>query len=690
MSGVESFVAISGTSNAEAESYLEMAGGDLEAAVELWMNMGSMGGGDGGGGDGGAGGGGGGGGAGGGAGEQYPEWWTLVWEGREPVPEAWIEQGLRFGEGVPAAPAAAGYGGLCLAQGKNGPCGLLAVLQGVVVSQMLKALEARQGRGAAAAMLKAGAKVGDRALATAIAAILRQCAGGAGGSGAAVVARWQPDAAAAGHVKLQSVPLGSDGGADDDDDDDDDADDDDSPVLQFLLSPGVLDDFRAPGGAVLLLYSAVHSRGAAAVRRDMVGGGGTAASALVTGPFALCSSELLMLLLRGRANGNVAAFDATAVTAVPATPPVAAPADAAAAASAPGGDGAAASSRFPPHWGEPPRMQTRDFRELPGGYGMGSGTLRAWIQAKLDEDAAPRWPFAPLVGLLSSEARESGLPLHPALTHPPTPVWVLHGGDHFTTLFGAGLAAFRSIDGAAEGGAAGGGGEERGVVGGGAGGGAGAAGAAGAAEAAEPEAATTTRYQLWHFNGLPPAGPRLMPVGISCPAGARGVHGRATLGRAPAQAFFKPAVGEIGDIVQARPADQRARPQQWTTWTYEVVLAFDDPDVTAPPRPVPEPTFEQGEVPPAEPAGESWRCTRCYATRYKTMRFGMNEPSAAACAGCDRPRAEAGWSLWMHHDDLPPQQQAICANRHAPKGLTLLRSKWRGATFEFEGGAPSV
>ena len=107
------------------------------------------------------GGGGGGGGAGGGAGEQYPEWWTLVWEGREPVPEAWIEQGLRFGEGDLSMPfdesIAPRYGGLCLAQGKNGPCGLLAVLQGVVVSQMLKALEARQGRGAAAAMLKAGA-----------------------------------------------------------------------------------------------------------------------------------------------------------------------------------------------------------------------------------------------------------------------------------------------------------------------------------------------------------------------------------------------------------------------------------------------------------------------------------------------------------------------------------------------------
>ena len=43
---------------------------------------------------------------------------------------------------------------------------------------------------------------------------------------------------------------------------------------------------------------------------------------------------------------------------------------------------------FPAHWGEPPRIQTRDLRPLPGGYGEGSGTLAAWIQQNLDKDAA--------------------------------------------------------------------------------------------------------------------------------------------------------------------------------------------------------------------------------------------------------------------------------------------------------------
>ena len=43
---------------------------------------------------------------------------------------------------------------------------------------------------------------------------------------------------------------------------------------------------------------------------------------------------------------------------------------------------------FPVHWGAPPRIQTRDLRPLPAGYGQGSGTLARWIQENLDRDAA--------------------------------------------------------------------------------------------------------------------------------------------------------------------------------------------------------------------------------------------------------------------------------------------------------------
>ena len=42
---------------------------------------------------------------------------------------------------------------------------------------------------------------------------------------------------------------------------------------------------------------------------------------------------------------------------------------------------------YPAHWGDPPLIQTRDLRPLPGGYGRGSSTLAKWIQVNLDRDA---------------------------------------------------------------------------------------------------------------------------------------------------------------------------------------------------------------------------------------------------------------------------------------------------------------
>ena len=70
--------------------------------------------------------------------------------------------------------------------------------------------------------------------------------------------------------------------------------------------------------------------------------------------------------------------------------------------------GAAAGSRFPTHWGEPPLMQTKDLRPLPGGYGQGSGTLAAWIEEKLAQDAAgvvpPKTSWPELVGAAGDAA----------------------------------------------------------------------------------------------------------------------------------------------------------------------------------------------------------------------------------------------------------------------------------------------
>ena len=46
------------------------------------------------------------------------------------------------------------------------------------------------------------------------------------------------------------------------------------------------------------------------------------------------------------------------------------------------------ANHFPPHWGDPPKIQTKDISELPGGFGEGSSTLKDWIREKIETDRA--------------------------------------------------------------------------------------------------------------------------------------------------------------------------------------------------------------------------------------------------------------------------------------------------------------
>ena len=51
-----------------------------------------------------------------------------------------------------------------------------------------------------------------------------------------------------------------------------------------------------------------------------------------------------------------------------------------------GGPKKAEKKAYPIHWGKIPDIQTRDYTELPGGYGMGSGTLARWITENMEAD----------------------------------------------------------------------------------------------------------------------------------------------------------------------------------------------------------------------------------------------------------------------------------------------------------------
>ena len=63
---------------------------------------------------------------------------------------------------------------------------------------------------------------------------------------------------------------------------------------------------------------------------------------------------------------------------------------------------------FPPHWGRPPAIQTKDIRPLPGGFGQGSSTLVSWIESNIKSDH-------------SNKDKPKPEPKRPPVVRPPAP-----------------------------------------------------------------------------------------------------------------------------------------------------------------------------------------------------------------------------------------------------------------------------
>lgn len=120
------------------------------------------------------------------------------------------------------------------------------------------------------------------------------------------------------------------------------------------------------------------------------------------------------------------------------------------------------------------------------------------------------------------------------------------------------------------------------------------------------------QFELVHWNGLPPAGPRVTLMKITAPSGPCGaVPPTAAEG---VGVEYKPVVGSIDSIIQADPSDKSKFPKQWQLWTYEVALAIDDPSNQSPVRPTHLPQPEVFSLDPKDASRDDtpWRCRSCY------------------------------------------------------------------------------
>jgi len=523
--------------------------------------------------------------------------------GSEAAPPPWIEQGFEFS----AAPESR-----CgLLQGKNGPCGVLAAVNAELLAQK--------------GCPPPSAAVTEADLRAALAAILWRCASADAPAGAkesiaqeVVLARWE--GAVGGPIVTES--FAADGAA----------------SVAAWLAP-VMPALRQKGGVVLLCYACVLTRGVEAVRADVALDNGS--GPLIAGPHALCGTELMTLLMAGRARGNVGAY---------------------------GQDGAKVTWRGPSPFG----LLSRDELETGGrprhvfffcvvaGPPSRSRSSRAWCR-----DTAQ----------LSLRSIPSGVPLADPLKSPPLPVYVLHGGDHFSVAWiplpakERFEARVRALFASARGGGSGGDANSA------------AAEAVEAAmaelQAAPPPPTTQGAVDLALWNGLPPArGLRWLRL--------RGIgDGLAPAAPAPPSltpSHWRQSVGEVESVVQAAKADKASLPAAWREHRYELSLvtkAVAEGDVASAPRPpdAPPPTLLPQGPPPA--AGEAWRCASCYNSRFKTMCFGENPaPAAAACKFCGQAQQEAGWTVWMRYADLPAPVARRVDRMAGPKVLAVLRTRW--------------
>lgn len=267
---VEEFVAITGLDAEQAQFYLEMAGFDTETALQLYFS--SLEGGSSG--------------TGaeasastvaGGASSDSGPWTEanlkdVVIPAGSGIHEAWLVQGLALRGAADSFVSSGNWDQLGIDQPMNGPCGVVAAVVGSVVVSMLKANR-----------LSPGVPARQAALLDALVCIISRCKCD---DEEYQLCTWARGSEVGGAVALTRAAT--------------------ETALREILSRHV-DQYSNPGGALLLVYSAVATYGISKFQsmRDII----PLVSNYDTLQFQLCTSALMSLLLSGQPKSSLDAYD---------------------------------------------------------------------------------------------------------------------------------------------------------------------------------------------------------------------------------------------------------------------------------------------------------------------------------------------------------------------------------------------
>eukprot|EP01129_Flabellula_baltica_P009474 TRINITY_DN3876_c0_g1_i1.p1 TRINITY_DN3876_c0_g1~~TRINITY_DN3876_c0_g1_i1.p1 ORF type:complete len:513 (-),score=120.77 TRINITY_DN3876_c0_g1_i1:152-1690(-) len=216
------------------------------------------------------------------------------------------------------------------------------------------------------------------------------------------------------------------------------------------------------------------------------------------------------------------------------------------------------------------------------------------------------------------------------MKEPKYPIWVIHGGSHYTILFSDSMIPYSFKE------------EQENMV------------------------------KLYHYNGLPPGGPLLSPITITT------------------RSSQDNSVSENPDDYVSFQVLSRRKNEVLGIYQYQVAYERGSPD--SPEDEDKEPSTET-ENKPEELSDylkenffrdpfEKWRCMNC-TLQTPPNWMAYNEAEHVICKECNKEIEICGYCPWVTFDALPRVHQEWVLGRYAPEIQKVLRQLWGDSIYDY-------
>jgi hypothetical protein len=192
-----------------------------------------------------------------------------------------------------------------------------------------------------------------------------------------------------------------------------------------------------------------------------------------------------------------------------------------------------------------------------------------------------------------------------------------------------------------------------------------------------PIESTINHFVLYHYNGLPPAGPRLAQLEIAISVPSNNSAAVATVDNSE----WKVPATFISRREAIQSSSNTTEEPQVVVYEYEVAIQRRD-DKSEVLEQITQPLTSWRD-------GEKWRCRDCTMAT-PTVWSARNDPECHTCIECNKSITECGRCVWLRIEQLPPGKQKEVQMRYAPAIEKLIHTRWFASTVTIYGTPPSL